>query len=423
MARKKSRRGVAKKRPVQKKPATRKSVTPVKKTGVEKEAAARASVRKRTMSKSAKAKYSDRDRKTLGNIEDLANGVVQAARRRLDPYVDIPARTLSNVRYSPRKKIIEMGKNTNRRQLFDLSQAKAYMRTMLVASGCKRLIDDGKTTSLRGLFYMLKHTIEGTRENTFDDQSECDTIIEDSEVLLQSLREELHLYAENRGAVVGNITFTDRGDEINCARMGSGGYAIPSIVEPEIIELDRKKCDAKFVLHVEKGTVWQRFNEDRFWEKHNCILTHGAGQPPRGVRRLLHRLHYELELPVYCVLDNDPWGYYIYSVIKQGSINLAFESQRMAIPAARYLGLRSIDFTRCNLSDGVTIALNDNDRKRARQVAQYPWFANKRSWQREIDRMLKNDFKLEVEALISRDISYVTEVYVPERLAERDWLD
>ena len=33
-------------------------------------------------------------------------------------------------------------------------------------------------------------------------------------------------------------------------------------------------------------------------------------------------------------LDNDPWGYYIYSVIKQGSINLAFESQRMAIPDA-----------------------------------------------------------------------------------------
>ena len=113
-----------------------------------------------------------------------------------DPHVDIPSRTLSNVRYSPRKRILEMGNATNRRQLFDLSQAKAYMRTMLVASGCKKLLDQGKTTSLRGMFYMLKHTIEGTKENTFDDQSECDTIIEDIEVLLDSLREELHLYAD-----------------------------------------------------------------------------------------------------------------------------------------------------------------------------------------------------------------------------------
>ena len=82
-----------------------------------------------------------------------------------------------------------------------------------------------------------------------------------------------------------------------------------------------------------------------------------------------------------------------------------------------------IDFTRCQLSEGVKIALNDNDRKRAKQVAKYPWFEKKRSWQREIDRMLKNDFKLEVEALISKDISYVTEQYVPDRLRDRDWLD
>jgi DNA topoisomerase-6 subunit A len=242
-------------------------------------------------------------------------------------------------------------------------------------------------------------------------------------VLLASLREELHLYADKRGEMVGNIVVTDKGDDIDCSRMGSGGYAIPSIVEPEVIELDPKKCQAKFILHVEKGTVWQRFNEDKFWKKHNCILTHGAGQPPRGVRRMLYRLHSELKLPVYCVLDNDPWGYYIYSVIKQGSINLAFESQRMAIPDVRYLGLRSKDFERCKLSDSVQIALNDTDRKRAKQIAGYPWFAKKRDWQREIEKMLKNDFKLEVESLISKDISYVTEEYVPARLAEQDWLD
>jgi DNA topoisomerase-6 subunit A len=373
--------------------------------------------------KEVAAKLTPRDKKTMGNIVGLADGVVVAAEKRRDPHVDIPTRTLSNVHYSPRKKIIEMGNATNRRQLFDLSQAKAYMRTMLVATGCKRLLTHGKTTSLRGMFYMLKHTIEGTKENTFDDQGECDTIIEDLEVLLASLREELHLYADKRGEMVGNIVISDSGDEIDCSRMGSGGYAIPSIVEPEVIQFDPKKCDAKFVLHVEKGTVWQRFNEDKFWKKHRCILTHGAGQPPRGVRRMLHRLHNELKLPIYCVLDNDPWGYYIYSVLKQGSINLAFESQRMAIPDARFLGLRSKDFERCELSDSVKIALNDNDRKRAKQIAGYPWFAKKRDWQREIEKMLKNDFKLEVESLISKDISYVTEQYVPARLEDQDWLD
>jgi DNA topoisomerase VI subunit A len=292
---------------------------------------------------------------------------------------------------------------------------------MLVASGAKKLLNQGKTTSLRGLFYMLKHTIEGTKENTFDDQSECDPVVEDIEVLLNTLREELHLYASNRGTLVGPITLVDTGDTIDCSRMGSGGYSIPSIVEPEVIQF--VKCDAKFILHVEKDTVWRRFNEDKFWKKHNCLLTHGMGQPPRGVRRLLNRLHFELKLPIYCLLDNDPWGYYIYSVIKQGSINLAYESQRMAIPDVRYLGLRSKDLERCQLSDSVKITLNDSDKKRAKQIAAYPWFAKKREWQREIQKMLSNDFKLEVESLISKDISYVTEEYVPARLADQDWLD
>jgi DNA topoisomerase-6 subunit A len=203
--------------------------------------------------------------------------------------------------------------------------------------------------------------------------------------------------------------------------MGSGGYSIPSICEPEVVKFG--KCEAKFILHVEKDTVWRRFNEDKFWVEHKCILTHGGGQPPRGVRRLLHRLHNELKLPVYCLLDNDPWGYYIYSVLKQGSINLAHESARMAIPDARYLGLRSKDFDRCKLSNSVKINLNDQDSKRAKQIAEYPWFKDKKAWQKEIETMLANGFKLEVESLISKDISYVTEEYVPARLDDQDWLD
>ena len=368
--------------------ATRKK-TPKKKTPAKKAAKKAA---KRAPSKGTKG--SRTDGKTLEALRGLADGVVTAAVKKRAPHVEIPSRSLSNVRYNTRKRFIEMGDGTNRRELFNLAQAKSYMQTLLVSSGCKQLIDEGKTTSIRGLYYLLKHTIEGTKEETFDDQSDCDPVIEDVEVSLNTLREELHLYAQKKGDMVGNLTLVDNGDEIDCSRMGSGGYGIPSIVEPEVVEF--KKCDAKFVLHVEKDTVWQRFNEDKFWRTHNCILTHGGGQPPRGVRRMLHRLHGELKLPVYCLLDNDPWGYYIYSVIKQGSINLAYESQRMAIPDARFIGLRSKDYAACDLTPSVTISLNDNDVKRAKQIAAYPWFEKKKPWQSEITGMLKNGFKLEV---------------------------
>jgi DNA topoisomerase-6 subunit A len=369
----------------------------------------------------ATATLTTKDRKTLKSLKTMADRVVDVAHRNRAPHVDVPSRTLSNVRFNRSQKIIEMGSNKNKRELFNLSQAKAYMQTMLVGSGCKQLIDQGKTTSIRGMYYLLKHTIEGTKEETFDDQGDCDPIIEDLEVTLDSLREELHLYASNRGNMMGDLTINDSGTELNCSRVGRNGYSIPSIVEPDVLKLVKHNC--KFILHVEKDTVFTRFVEDEFWKKHRCLLTHGSGQPPRGVRRMLNRMHHELKLPIYCLLDNDPWGYYIYSVIKQGSINLAYESQRMAIPNAKFVGLRSIDFERCALSPSVTIKLSDTDKKRAKQIANYPWFEKKKAWQKEIRKMLDNDFKLEVESLISKDISYVTEEYVPARLADRDFLD
>ncbi|MDX2117646.1 MAG: DNA topoisomerase IV subunit A [Planctomycetota bacterium] len=363
----------------------------------------------------------DRDIKTREKIVTLATRVSKSALGGKDPQFEIPTRAKSNTIWNKKRGILEMGDAKAERPLFDLKTAKQFMQTMLHASTIKDLIEADKTSSLRGVFYKAKHTVAGTKENTFDQQEESDPILEDLEVTLGALREELHVFAENRGSMVGNITIVDKGDEIDCRRMGSGGYALPSIVEPDIIQF--KKCEAKFVLHVEKGTVWNRFNEDRFWEKNNCILTHGAGQPPRGCRRLLQRLNQELKLPIICVLDCDPWGHYIYSVIKQGSISLAFESSRLAIPEAKFLGIRAKDFDECELDDAVKIDLTDNDKKRASEIAAYPWFAENKAWQKEIDRMLRNGFKMEVESLITKDISYVTEEYVPQRLRARDWLD
>jgi DNA topoisomerase-6 subunit A len=361
-----------------------------------------------------------RDLVTAKSLESLASGVVKASLAGVEPSLAVPTRAKSNTKWDKSRGILRMGDARSERQLFNLGMARSFMQTLLHGQSIASLLEADKTLSLRGMFYRSLHTIQGTKEKTFDDQTESDGILEDLEVTLGALREELHIFAKKRGTMVGNITVIDSGDEINCRKMGTGGYAIPSICEPDVIQF--KNVDAKFVLHVEKDTVWQRFNEDRFWETHNCILTEGSGQPPRGVRRLLHRLNKEHGLPIICLLDCDPWGHYIYSVIKQGSISLAFESERLAIPEAKFLGIRAKDYEACELSDDVQIALNDRDTQRARQIMEYPWFAGHKGWQREIQKMLDNGFKMEVESLITKDISYVTEVYVPQRLKAQDWL-
>jgi len=354
-------------------------------------------------------------------LSKLADEVIAAANKGRTPSLDIPVRSLANVRFNETKRYIEMGDAKQAREFFNVNMAKKFMQTLLVAAACRQLEDEGKTTSIRDLFYMIKHRIDGSSENTVDTQDESDVVIEDLEVTASFIREELNLFAENKGAMAGELTLVDSGDTIDARAVGSGGWAIPSIVEEHVIQF--KKCTAEFVLLIEKGAVWHRLNQDKFWKKHKCIILHGGGQPPRGVRRLCYRFVNELKLPLYVYVDNDPWGYYIYSVLKQGSINLAFESQRMAVPSARFIGLSSYDPEKFGLDKKSTaIGLDDGDIRRAKEILAYPWFQSK-AWQKEINYMLANGVKYELEALTNKSISFVTEEYLPRKIKEKDWLD
>ena len=360
------------------------------------------------------------DKKTIQKIEKLAETVLRSVKGGANPFVEIPIRSLANVQFNTRRRLIELKDQRQKRYFFNVSMAKKFMQTFLVSDACKELVEAGKTTSIRDLYYITKHTIGDTKQNTFEEQDESDPIIEDLEVALDALREELHLFASRKGSMVGPITIRDTGDTIDLRRMGSGGWAVPSIVESNVIEFVRH--EAKYILLIEKDAVWTRFNEDKFWKRERCIILQGGGQPPRGVRRLVQRLHSELKLPVYVLVDNDPWGFYIYSVMKQGSINLAYESMRMAVPDARFIGLSSFDKDAYQLPVNVAIKMDEGDVSRAKQMLAYPWFHAKQ-WQREISEMVRSGLKFELEALSRRGISFITEEYLPRKLKEKDWLE
>ncbi len=380
----------------------------------------KATSRAKSTAKTGKRSKNGNPTATKEKIVALAESVLSHIDAAGNPSLNVPIRSLSNVSFNKRKRIIELGDGKANRPFFDLSNARRFMQTLLMSSELLKLQDQEKTTSIRDMFYHCKHTIEGTREETFNDQDESDPIIEDLEVTLRTLREELRVFANPDGAMVGPMVVRDRGDEIDLSRMGSGGWAVPSIVEPETIQFVKSK--AKYVLLIEKAAVWARFNEDRFWESQKCMIIHGRGQPPRGVRRLCFRMVQELGLPLYVLVDNDPWGYYIYSVIKQGSINLAFESARMAVPTARFIGMSSYDAVEFDISPSVTIRMNDKDIARAKEIMAYPWFQDRR-WQREIKHMLKLGVKLELEALSNKEFSFIADTYVPAKLKKGKWLD
>lgn len=350
-------------------------------------------------------------------LEGLGKKILKDIDRKENPNIDIPIRALSNVVYDPKTGMLTLGEKSARRFFFHTAHAKKFMQTMLVSAFCKELLKEGIHTSLRDAYYALKRTLPESNENTFNEQRESDPIIVDLEVALDILREQLHLNADVRGRAVGNMVIEDRGDKINLAKLGSGGLAIPSNIE----DIKFKKVDAKFVLVVEKNAAFDRLNEDRFWQKHKCIIITTAGQAARGTRRFIQRLSLEFNLPVYVFTDSDSFGWYIYSVIKHGSISLSHIAERLGTPKARFLGLTISDIDRFELKNW-TIKAKEVDIKRAREMLNYEWFKSP-AWQKELKLMVQRKIKAELESLSGRGLKFMTEVYLPTKLKEQDFLD
>ncbi len=362
---------------------------------------------------------SKKDKEVIQKLKDAGIDIYNQINKGQDPSYQLPVRSLNNVFFDHKTKTIKLGDKKSTRQFLNVAHTRKFMQTMLVASEIKKVIEEEATVSIRDLYYALKHTIEGTEENTFEDQSESDPIIEDLESSLSLLREELHLAASSKGVITGNMKIKDGKDTIDLSKMGSGGWGVPSNVEPEKIEI--KDLDAEYVLFIEKDAVWKRFNEDKYWKKHKCVIITGRGQPSRAERRFVQRLNKEHNLPIYALMDADPWGMYIYSVIKQGSISLSYSEEKLATPKTKYIGLTVSDVETFKIPKEVTIKLNKLDVKRLNEMKKYEWF-KKKEWQDEFDLMKSKEIKLELEALSKKGIRFITEKYLPEKIKTKDFL-
>jgi DNA topoisomerase-6 subunit A len=352
------------------------------------------------------------------NLRHIGEKVLKDIESGSNPSLDVPIRTLSNVKFDEKSKMLMMGEATAKRYFFNVAHVRKFVQTIEAAAVSKELIDVNKHLSLREAFYRMKRTLPNSNINLVDEQVESNQAIEDLELISSSSREQLHINANKMGSVAGKVVVEDKGDLIDWSKLGSGGWAIPSNVEDIVF----KKVNAKFIIYMEKAAEWERLHEDKVWEKLNCIIMSSQGQATRGVRRLLQRLNQEFKLPVYILVDGDPWGAYIYSVIKYGSISLAHISERLAIPNAKLLGLTADDVIKYDLKKHL-IKFEDVDIKRLEQVKNYDWFKDNKDWQRQFKLWKELKGKVELAALSSKGITFISDTYIPYKIKNKEWLD
>ncbi len=329
------------------------------------------------------------------------------------PKMKIPLRTKANIRFDSKHAVWKYGNLMGVRSAKKLKGALMLLRTMYVLEFIRDMIRDSKSSTLREMYYIS----EGWDIAKFHAQEESNLLAEDLEVITQLLREDFKLRPEESGAsVIGNLTLeevTRGGDRkrINCRDdVGDAGYTIPYNVENEKVKLI--EADAKFILAIETGGMFDRLVENGFDDEAKCILVHLKGQPSRSTRRLLKRLNEELKLNVCTFTDGDPWSFRIHASVAYGAIKTAHISEYLATPTAEFVGITASDILNYELP---TDALTPRDVGALNAEMSDPRF-NDEFWRNEIQTMLQMNKKAEQQALAKYGLDYVTDTYLPEKL-------
>jgi meiotic recombination protein SPO11 len=306
--------------------------------------------------------------------------------------------------------LLLLGKQILEKQFHSLSSVLDITRLVRVLEIINELLVKDIHATKREIFY--------TDVKLFTDQKNSDKNIEDAATMLYTTRNATHIVAAPKGTCVGRLRIRDRNDIIDLESLGSGGWTIsPMLSNIEIIE-----SDAEFILVIEKDAAMMRLAEARFWRRYPCILLTAQGVGNVAVRMFLKRLSKELNLPVFSLVDSDPYGHYIHSVYLRGSKRLSYESPFLATPNIKLLGVLTRDLDVYNIPDEVRLPMNKMDIKRTKDLLNEGFVKKNKKWETDLKLALKLKIKAEIQALSSHGFEFLTDQYLPEKLSTGDWI-
>lgn len=337
------------------------------------------------------------------------------------PSMRFPIRSLANVKYDVKRGHFEILNKTAERTL-SYNTVKTFAQSMrLLATTKNDLLDKDDIAGKREIYYNSK----SWGECRFDEQPESDTLLDDIEAMLAINREQLGYIPEERGGdVCGPIVILDQDPatkkeiKIDCTKLGSGAWSIPSRVEHL-----RFQSKAKFILAVETASLFQRLVHHRYYEKANCVIISMSGVPTRACRRFIRRVADDLKMPVLAFTDGDPYGYCnIYRTLKVGSGQAAHINRFFCVPTCHYLGVTPQDIIDYDLEDA-THPLEEADIKRAKDALKNdPFIKHYKEWQDALEQMIKMGVRIEQQAFAKHGLNFVLDHYLPEKIKKAKFL-
>ena len=88
----------------------------------------------------------------------------------------------------------------------------------------------------------------------------------------------------------------------------------------------------------------------------------------------------------------------------------------------RWLGVRPSDLEKYKIPQQCRLEMTEHDIKEGKQLLQEDFITSNPAWQAELETMVKSKVKAEIQALSSFGFQYLSQVYLPRKLKEGDWI-
>ncbi|KAG7228143.1 hypothetical protein INR49_013426 [Caranx melampygus] len=198
----------------------------------------------------------------------------------------------------------------------------------------------------------------------FGSQSEVDSIVDDISCMLKVPRRSLHVLATSKGLIAGDLRYTEE-------------------------DGTRIDCHSSSV----KDATFQRLLDDNFCTKLSpCIMITGKGVPDVNSRLMVRKLWDTLHIPIFALVDADPYGIEIMSIYN------------LRVP------------------EDALIPLTKRDESKLSSLLKRPYLTSQPDWQKEMELMQQTGVKAEIQSLAAIAPDFLTNIYLPNKLCYGGWV-
>ena len=130
----------------------------------------------------------------------------------------------------------------------------------------------------------------------------------------------------------------------------------------------------------------------------------------------------ELKIPAFAFVDADPHGIEIMCIYKYGSMSQSHESPRLTCPLLKWFGILPGEVEKFGLSQDQLIRFTNHDMKKINSLLKRQYVLKNKELATQIQLLKIQGKKAEIECLDSISHSFMTDIYLPMKFRNGEWV-